>query len=327
MLFVDAPDGQNAGYYRVGRDLDADGVVTAGWAPWLAIPDWFSCENQGAGLALGDVTGTGRLDLIVFMIDDGPGVNRGLYRLGRDLNADGVVTNGWTGWIDIPDWFSWENQGGGVAVADVDGNGTLDLIVFGIDNPPGPLGVPSVDPSGQNQAFYRIGRSVNGDGEATGGWSTLFGINNWFSWDNQYGGVTVRGSGAQGRLLVCAVDNPPGINGGFYTSIALTQTPQSHGQWQVLPFLSGVLAIHAALLHTGKVLIFAGTGNNTVRDAAHDFGDVTRDLWTSVLWDPSAPAGANFSHPATILRDNGRGTWSPWWRMVWKSRLNPAWPV
>jgi hypothetical protein len=27
------------------------------------------------------------------------------------------------GWIDIPDWFSFENQGAGVAVADVSGTG------------------------------------------------------------------------------------------------------------------------------------------------------------------------------------------------------------
>jgi hypothetical protein len=41
---------------------------------------------------------------------------------------------GWTPWIDIPDWFSWENQGGSIAVADFEGDGSRDLIVFMIDN-------------------------------------------------------------------------------------------------------------------------------------------------------------------------------------------------
>jgi hypothetical protein len=87
------------------------------------VPDWFSWENQGADVAVADLTGSGRPDLVVLAVDDGPQQNRGSYRLGRDLDADGAVTGGWTPWIDIPDWFSWENQGAGVAVADLTGSG------------------------------------------------------------------------------------------------------------------------------------------------------------------------------------------------------------
>ena len=39
-----------------------------------------------------------------------------------------------TGFRDVPDWTFWENQGAGVAVADLDGGGTSDLVVFVIDN-------------------------------------------------------------------------------------------------------------------------------------------------------------------------------------------------
>ena len=51
---VDAvPNGQNAGYYRIGWDIDdyrsgplnADGTVTA-WRPWVAVPDWYFWENH-----------------------------------------------------------------------------------------------------------------------------------------------------------------------------------------------------------------------------------------------------------------------------------------
>jgi len=41
------------------------------------------------------------------------------------------------GFQQIPDWFSWENQGGNVAVADLSGNGHQDLLVLMVDNPPG----------------------------------------------------------------------------------------------------------------------------------------------------------------------------------------------
>ena len=47
---------------------------------FITIPDWFSFENQGAGVALADLT-AGARDLIVLMVDNPPGQNRGLYRI------------------------------------------------------------------------------------------------------------------------------------------------------------------------------------------------------------------------------------------------------
>ena len=65
---------------------------------------------------------------------------------------------------------------------------------------------------------------------------------------------------------------------------------------------SGVLAIHAATLPSGKVMFFAGSGNNQVRVASPDYGNLAKGIYTSVTWDPAAPAagGANFFHPDTI---------------------------
>ncbi len=90
------------------------------------------------------------------MVDNPTTQNRGLYRIGRRLDADGNVTGGWTGWIDVPDWFSWENQGAGVAVIDLENSGNTDLLIFQIDN--------AVE---QNQAFYKIQREAS-DGRHDG---------------------------------------------------------------------------------------------------------------------------------------------------------------
>ena len=119
---------------------------------FLNIPDWFSHQNQGAGIAVADVDNDGEQDLVVFMIDDAPQQNRGLYRVGRKLDAAGDVAGGWTPWFDVPDWFSWENQGAGVAFGAADGQGRRDLVVFMIDNPPQ-----------QNRGFYRVGRKLEWD--------------------------------------------------------------------------------------------------------------------------------------------------------------------
>jgi hypothetical protein len=88
----------------------------------------------------------------------------------------------------------------------------------------------------------------------------------------------------------------------------MTQTlastdPATQGSWEKLKFNSEVLAVHAALLHTGKVLFAAGSGNNERRFDSPDFGNTDMKNWTSVVWDPSVtPSGgdSNFSHPNTL---------------------------
>ncbi|MGC5012356.1 galactose oxidase-like domain-containing protein [Streptosporangium sp. DT93] len=57
----------------------------------------------------------------------------------------------------------------------------------------------------------------------------------------------------------------------------------THGHWTFLdvPEKFKVNAIHAALLHTGKVLIVAGSGNNAA--------NFDKGTFKTVLWDPSRP--------------------------------------
>src|SRR5664280_1943557 len=108
-------------------------LMPIGFTP---VPDWFSFDNQGAAVASADVSGNGRPDLVVLMIDNAPDQNSGLYRVGADVDATGAVTGGWGPWQPVPDWFSFENQG----------DGKLDVVVLLVDNPPV-----------QNQALYRVG--------------------------------------------------------------------------------------------------------------------------------------------------------------------------
>jgi Domain of unknown function (DUF1929)/Concanavalin A-like lectin/glucanases superfamily len=81
------------------------------------------------------------------------------------------------------------------------------------------------------------------------------------------------------------------------------------GSWEKLPFGSEVLAVHAALLPTGKVLFAAGSGNSDVRFNGPGFGDTMLRNWTSVVWDPTInpPAGQDpeFFHPATVHDPHG----------------------
>jgi plastocyanin len=61
----------------------------------------------------------------------------------------------------------------------------------------------------------------------------------------------------------------------------------TQGLWEVLPIDSRVLAVHAALMHTGKVLFFAGSGNDPAKLAAHDFRSVVWDYENGTFVVPS----------------------------------------
>jgi len=229
VLMVDNAPGRNRGFYRVGKGIAADGTAAGGWTGWSEVPDWFSFENQGAGVAVADLDGDGRPELIVFMIDNPAGQNQGFYRVGRNLDANGAVTGGWGDWQPIPDWFPFENQYGGVAVADLDGDGRPELIVLMVDNPPQ-----------RNQGYYRVGRKLDAGGAVTGGWGEWQQVPDWFSWENQAASVTVADLGTGTRdIVVYQVDNPPGLNQGFY-KIGKNLDVDGHVQhgwssWTVLP--------------------------------------------------------------------------------------------
>jgi hypothetical protein len=67
------------------------------------VPDWTSSENQGANIAVADLDKDGRPELIVLRVDNPiTGPHRGFYRVGRQLDSQGVTTGGWGPWIEIP---------------------------------------------------------------------------------------------------------------------------------------------------------------------------------------------------------------------------------
>jgi hypothetical protein len=294
IFMIDNPPVQNSGFYRIGHGLDINGNITGGWGQWIQIPDWFSFENQYGSIAVGDLDGDGSFDLLVGMVDNPAGQNRGLYRIGRKLDANGNVTGGWTVWLDVPDWFSFENQGMGIAVADLDGNGKQDIIIFQIDN--------AVQ---QNQAFYKFGHNVDINGTVQN-WSLWHGVPEWFAWENQGGGIAVLNQAGKLEMAVMMIDNPPVQNASYYRILPLDVNPQRDGQWELLGFHSGVVAVHAALLPTGKVLFFAGSGSSQNRFDSPDFGNIAKGIFTSVVWDLQAASPGNFAHPQTIFDTHGK---------------------
>jgi hypothetical protein len=211
VLRVDHPvPGPNHGLYRTGKRMDAQGNITGGWGPWIEIPDWGSQENQGAGIAVADF-GAGGLGLVVLQVQHVvPGPNRGLFRIGRGLDAQGNVTGGWTNWTEVPGWISWSDQGAAITVSDIDGDGQPDLVVVHIDD------FHTNNPLRPNKGFYRVGAKLTAGGQVDH-WTDWIPLD-WFSWFNQGAGVALADLDGNGRpeIIIFQIDNPPGENAGFY---------------------------------------------------------------------------------------------------------------
>jgi hypothetical protein len=134
------PTGDNLGYYRIGWNLDTAGNAT-GWSGIRAVPGPCDAEERDASVAVADISGNGRPDLVVFH----PGGDHGYYRIGRDLDNTGDVTGGWGPITAVPGPCGARDRGAGIALADIDGTGRPDLIVFHVD-----------DPRGDNHGYYRV---------------------------------------------------------------------------------------------------------------------------------------------------------------------------
>ncbi|CAM5633752.1 GlxA-like beta barrel domain-containing protein OS=Streptomyces antimycoticus OX=68175 GN=SSPO_062000 PE=4 SV=1 [Streptomyces antimycoticus] len=89
-----------------------------------------------------------------------------------------------------------------------------------------------------------------------------------------------------------------------------------NGHWDVIQFPQQyrINTIHAALLHTGKVLLVAGSGNNAKNFAAKSF--------RSVLWDPEKNTFTNIPRPPRT--SSAPGAPAPGRKAVGGRPLHPA---
>jgi hypothetical protein len=204
LMAYDAPAGANNFRYRVGMNLDVSGVA-ASWGGSVQVGG-VGWEGQGAGVAIADLDGSGGPEMILMAYDNPSGANTFRYRVGTNVNANGIAAS-WGATIEVGG-VGWEAEGADLDLVDLDANGRPEIILMAYDAP-----------SGANSYRYRIGWNVDANGNAA-------------EWQNGYVSYTGAGHSGQGaglavanldgartELLLLAYDAPAGANN-FRTSIA-----------------------------------------------------------------------------------------------------------
>ena len=192
-MAYDDPRGANQFRYRIGRNLGADGVASS-WSSVVSVPG-VGWEGQGAGVALRDLGGSGRPEMVLMAYDDPARGNTFRYRVGRDVDANGAAAS-WSGMIEVAG-VGWEGAGADVAFADLDGNPRPEMILMAYD-----------DPARGNTFRYRVGFNLDANGVAAswGPMQTVAGV----GWEGAGAGMAVGDFGGDRRpdLLLMAYDDP-----------------------------------------------------------------------------------------------------------------------
>ncbi len=140
-----------------------------------------NAPSRGGGAALGDINGNGKADLLMMQVEDNCSNDCFRYNIGWDLDASGRPSGGWSPTMQQAGIGpGWDNNGGGAALADLNGNGILDLLLMCIDNP-----------EGNNSFRYMIGWDLDANGMPVNGWNSPLTQNGLTTSSNIDGGVTV----------------------------------------------------------------------------------------------------------------------------------------
>lgn len=208
-MAYDAPSGSNHFRYRIGYDVDATGTPNS----WSGIKQGPTVGHlgQGAGIAVANLDGDSRPDIIFMAYDNPTGGNSFRYVVGHDMNSSGEAS--WGRMYTVAG-VGAEGDGAGVAVGNLDADPRPDAIFMAYD-----------DPAGANTFRYRVAYNLDRTGKATsiGGMVKVDGV-----------GHAADGAGiALGNLdddprpdvVLMAYDDPAGANT-FRVKIGYNLSPQ-----------------------------------------------------------------------------------------------------
>ncbi|MFF5070737.1 hypothetical protein ACFY2R_05860 [Micromonospora olivasterospora] len=149
---------------QVGHHLGDDGTVQERTLTPAVNGPAIPVAARATATTIGAVQPAGPPCLVTAALLPGTtaGTCRIAYWIGRNADATGAATGGWSGPYDLPDPVSADAAGLDVALADLDDDGQPELIVaYGVSRPGG----------ADNRVYYRVGWGLDDAGAVTRGWS------------------------------------------------------------------------------------------------------------------------------------------------------------
>jgi len=200
LMAYDNPAQANTFRYRIGWNLNSNGVATR-WDNDYVTVQGVGWEGQGAGIAIANLDGDSRPDMVLMAYDNPAEANTFRYRVGWNLNSNGVAARWDNDYVTV-EGVGWEGQGAGVAIANLDGNSRPDMVLMAYDNP-----------AEANTFRYKIGWNLNSNGAAArwdSGFVTVEGV----GWEGQGAGVAIENLDEYSRpeMILMAYDNPAEAN-------------------------------------------------------------------------------------------------------------------
>jgi hypothetical protein len=222
----DNPAGANSFVYWVGWNLDGNGKARR-WDSAGRRVAGLGSEGQGAGIAVANLDGDSRPEVVFMAYENLSGENRFRYRVCRNMGPQGGFASCDSTIRNVPG-VGAEGQGASVVVTNLDGDARPEMLLLAYDNP-----------RYGNSFRMRTGWNLGKSGAASS-WSSTAQQVPGVGWEGQGAGLTVANLDGNDRpeLVLMAYDNPTGDNsfryraawnvtsgGGFTFDTTPTQVP------------------------------------------------------------------------------------------------------